>query len=154
LADDLKRFLDDEPIEARPSPRWREGVRWAKRRPVLATLLAASIVAVLGLLGGGLWHHTQLRAAHARTQQALEESQEQTLRLYIANGTRLMDDGDLFDASVWFAEAFQRAPQGGRREQMHRMRLGWVLGRSPQLQQLIFHDAAVRHAEFSNDGKK
>jgi eukaryotic-like serine/threonine-protein kinase len=48
LADDLKSFLDEKPIKARPVGRLEHAWRWVKRNPRVATL-SASIVA-LGLL--------------------------------------------------------------------------------------------------------
>jgi WD40 repeat protein/serine/threonine protein kinase len=63
LADDLRRFLAGEPIQARPASAWERGVKWARRRPTAAALVAVSIVALVGLLGGMLWHSAQLGAA-------------------------------------------------------------------------------------------
>src|SRR5438445_12103249 len=41
LAEDLRRFLDDRPIVARPVPVWERGIKWARRRPAIAALIAA-----------------------------------------------------------------------------------------------------------------
>src|SRR5262249_46891508 len=41
LADDLRRFLAGAPIQARPVRLWERGVKWARRRPGVAALLAA-----------------------------------------------------------------------------------------------------------------
>jgi eukaryotic-like serine/threonine-protein kinase len=35
LADDLHRYLTDEPITARPAARWERAWKWAKRRPAV-----------------------------------------------------------------------------------------------------------------------
>ena len=40
LADDLERFLDHQPILARPTPWWERAAKWAQRRPAVASLLA------------------------------------------------------------------------------------------------------------------
>jgi tetratricopeptide (TPR) repeat protein len=49
LAEDLGRFLADEPILARPTGPLRRAVKWAKRRPALAGLVAVSSLALLVL---------------------------------------------------------------------------------------------------------
>lgn len=50
LAADLQRYLDGEPIQARPISAVEKAVKWARRRPVIAALLAGVTVStVLGL---------------------------------------------------------------------------------------------------------
>jgi WD40 repeat protein/serine/threonine protein kinase len=61
LADDLHRFLANEPIKARPTSLWEHGVKWARRRPAVASLVAVSILALLAIVGGGLWHYLTLQ---------------------------------------------------------------------------------------------
>jgi tetratricopeptide (TPR) repeat protein len=46
LAEDLERYLAGEPIKARRTPPWERGAKWARRRPVTATLLAGLLVAI------------------------------------------------------------------------------------------------------------
>jgi YD repeat-containing protein len=63
LADDLGRFLDGEPIRARPVRWWEKGLRWVRRRPVEAGVSAVLLLAT-GLLAGGaseLWRHERAR---------------------------------------------------------------------------------------------
>jgi tetratricopeptide (TPR) repeat protein len=47
LAADLDRYLAGEPIRARRTPVWERGLKWARRRPTAATLLALGVVAVV-----------------------------------------------------------------------------------------------------------
>jgi WD40 repeat protein len=54
LAEDLQRFLNGEPILARRVTGVARTVRWLRRRPAIAGLLAASVVALLALVGAGL----------------------------------------------------------------------------------------------------
>src|SRR5439155_23085843 len=54
LADDLRRFLAHEPIVARPVGGWERAVKWVKRRPLAASLLGVTTLAILGLVAGGL----------------------------------------------------------------------------------------------------
>src|SRR5262249_23627074 len=63
LAEDLKRFLADQPIQARRTRIWERALKWAKRRPAVAALLGVSGLAVVSLLAGGVWHQVQLGAA-------------------------------------------------------------------------------------------
>ncbi len=55
LADDLERYLNGEAIKARSIRWWERGRKWARRRPVAATLTALSLVAALTLSGVGFW---------------------------------------------------------------------------------------------------
>src|SRR5262249_2486734 len=49
LAEDLRRFLSNEPIKARPTSAWERAWKWARRRPAVAALSALLlIVTVLG----------------------------------------------------------------------------------------------------------
>lgn len=50
LADDLQRWLECKPIRARRHSTWDWAVKWARRRPALATLLALTVLTdVIGL---------------------------------------------------------------------------------------------------------
>ncbi len=52
LAEDLKRYLDGEPIKARPTPWWERSWKWARRHPVGARmlLLLAAVVTTASVL--------------------------------------------------------------------------------------------------------
>jgi tetratricopeptide (TPR) repeat protein len=51
LADDLGRYLDGQPVLARPVSRLERGVKWVARRPAAAGLIGVSIAALLLLAG-------------------------------------------------------------------------------------------------------
>jgi len=63
LAEDLRRFLDHEPIRARPVGAVERVVKWARRRPTQAWLAATALLALLlgGLTAGAawLWQHAE-----------------------------------------------------------------------------------------------
>jgi WD40 repeat protein len=60
LGEDLRRYLNGEPIVARPVTRFERAAKWARRKPAIAALWGlVALVTALGL-GGVLW---QWRAA-------------------------------------------------------------------------------------------
>jgi tetratricopeptide (TPR) repeat protein len=68
LAEDLGRFVNGEPVQARPIGPAGKAWRWCRRKPALAaTLLSLLVVLALGL-GGILWqwHQAQDQAAIAK----------------------------------------------------------------------------------------
>jgi WD40 repeat protein/serine/threonine protein kinase len=74
LADDLRRFGASEPIQARPVGRWERGVKWARRRPAVAALLAALMLAALGMVVGGAWFTLRLNNALATTEDQRDQA--------------------------------------------------------------------------------
>ena len=68
LADDLRRFLDGEPILARPiAARWERAWKWLRQRPSTAALIALCGLVVVAAGVGGLWY----RADQARQRAAV-----------------------------------------------------------------------------------
>jgi formylglycine-generating enzyme required for sulfatase activity len=66
LADDLRRFLDHQPIRARPVGLLERGRVWARRQPVTAALVACAALALLGALAGAWWYEQRLEQNQAR----------------------------------------------------------------------------------------
>jgi WD40 repeat protein len=80
LADDLRRWLHGEPIQARPVGPGERALKWVQRRPAVAALLSVTVVMVLALVGGGvsLFYSGRLQDAlrNEAQQRALAEEQE------------------------------------------------------------------------------
>ena len=72
LAEDLHRFLKDEPIVARPVSFWERGRKWARRRPGLAAAVVLVLLLLAGMLGLGGWSYLRISQALARV--ALERT--------------------------------------------------------------------------------
>ncbi len=73
-ADDLERWLRGEPIQARPVGLAERAFKWARRRPAAAALVGVTVLAALGLLGGGVWFTLKLRDEKARALEAFAET--------------------------------------------------------------------------------
>jgi hypothetical protein len=80
LAADLERWLRGEPITARPVRVGERAVKWVRRKPAVAALLAAVILITLSAIGGmaglsswALREAGNARAAEAQAQAALDE---------------------------------------------------------------------------------
>jgi serine/threonine-protein kinase len=65
LADDLRRFGEGRPIQARPLGWAARSWRWARRNPMAAALLTTALVLVGLASGGGVWF-AQQRIQHDR----------------------------------------------------------------------------------------
>jgi serine/threonine-protein kinase len=89
LGDDLRRFLDHQPIHARPTPAWERVLKWVRRRPAAAGLLGVGVLATLALLIGGIAYDV-----HRRQQRETAENQHRRLvsevhdAIYLAAGFR------------------------------------------------------------------
>src|SRR5205807_5785889 len=82
LADDLRRFGEGRPIQARPVGRGERLWRWGRRNPMAAALLAMAL-ALVGLAGsGGFWLLQQraVRAAELRSDIGTAVTQAASLR--------------------------------------------------------------------------
>jgi tetratricopeptide (TPR) repeat protein/predicted Ser/Thr protein kinase len=76
LADDLRRFLDGEAIEARPVSAWERTYKWARRRPAQAAFVVAGIAALLFAATGAVFYGLYQRQwALSERQQAIALTQ-------------------------------------------------------------------------------
>jgi len=107
LADDLRRFLQGEPVRSRPVGVGRRARRWCRRNPVIAGVsaaLAVSAVAVAVLITAQHW-----RSEPAGTLEVIREGdagrwlQDEyfKLRIHAVSGTLMVDD--MYDVNIELA---------------------------------------------------
>jgi eukaryotic-like serine/threonine-protein kinase len=140
MAEDLRRFLADEPIRARQVSTSERYWRWARRNPVIAALggvlIAVLIVATVGSMITATYfrslagsesrakrqsqeaQHLAVKAqevAVAARLRALEErdhSQRQSAGLALDKGIALADTGEAARGLHWMLEALKGTPSG------------------------------------------
>jgi WD40 repeat protein/serine/threonine protein kinase len=176
LADDLRRFLEDRPIQAR-RPTFRQRLRkWARRhRPLVVTLGTSLAVLLVGITVASVVAAVNVNAARrdaeksadAATESARQEhaarqdadsakrqAEERLVRLYVRQGALLMDQGDYLESLPWLTEALRLDQADPSRERIDRLRLRAVLAHCPKLAQVWFHEGRVCQAKFSPDGRR
>jgi WD40 repeat protein len=179
---DLRRHLNNEPVLARP-PSAADKFQKALRRNKLV-FAAVGAVAVTLLLGVVTSTWQAVRATHARNQaehsqqmaqearanerqqrtraeaeserarQNATESRASLLRLTVANGVRLQNEGDYINALLWFAKALGMAEGDAAIQRLHRLRFTSVLQHCPRLLQIYAGSTWCEGAQFSPDGTK
>lgn len=77
FAEDLKRFVEARPILARPVGRATRFLKWTRRRPAVAGLLAVCLVATVSLLVGSWWHTFTLQGALDVAEKSRAEAERQ-----------------------------------------------------------------------------
>jgi serine/threonine protein kinase/Flp pilus assembly protein TadD len=78
LADDLRRFLENRPIQAR-RPSWgRVAAKWVRRhRGLVGSLTAGAVLSIGVLLAGLVWHNAKLHDAAEREHDLAENANNQ-----------------------------------------------------------------------------
>jgi thiol-disulfide isomerase/thioredoxin len=76
LARDVERYLDGEPIRARPVSRTERAWKWIRRRPLAAALMVTFGTAVVLLAGAGWIFSARLQSAVRQAQDAQARAEE------------------------------------------------------------------------------
>lgn len=160
LADDLGRFLRDEPIAARPAAGWEKAWRWGRRKPALATALLLLLVVAIGSpiaavrINQARRHADESRANEAQLRiQAEQLTGQSRQRLYAARisvTAKALEDGDVQRARQLLNGL---RPQPGE-EDLRGFEWNYLWQRC-HLEALIFtgHTGRVLTVAYAPDGK-
>src|SRR6185437_8948425 len=135
LADDLARFAEGRPVQARPLNGMQQLVRWTRREPKLAASIACALFAlVVGLIATTYqWRHARKNAVLAQNNANLAQRTLWKSRSDVAQ--RQMQQGDAYPALAnVFANLREMEAHGDRDDAaLERLRIGTVLANAPQL---------------------
>lgn len=108
---------------------------------------AMGAIAIVGITAAA-WFYQQHQTRQA--QFWAEQSRERLVRLYTAQATQRIDEGNLLGSLPWLAEALL-LDQGKSAEQTHRVRLGITLRQSPSLEAYWQRPEPFRLIDISPD---
>ena len=146
LADDLGRFLGGEPIAARPASGWERGLKWIRRRPAVAGLIALVVlVAALGFTGVTWKWREAVDQAH-KTEKALAQAETNLYFNRIALAHREWGVRHVTLRESWSMPVPNRSASGNGAiysiSAMPRSKLGRA------------HDEQMTHVVYSRDGRQ
>ena len=112
LAEDVRRFLEGRPIQARPVGAAGRGWRWCRRNPGWAAMLGAVVVLLTIIAVGASIGVVRLNTLLGRAQQAERATQEKLFESYIEKARALRRSqrlGQRFDSLETIRQALQLA---------------------------------------------
>ncbi|WP_435019980.1 protein kinase domain-containing protein [Tundrisphaera sp. TA3] len=143
VADDLRRWLDGEPIEARPVGAAGRAWMWSRRNPIVSGLLAAMVLLALGTT----W---QWWRAEGLLLQARREAGGQAIDHALA----ICDQGDVGRGVLRLAEALKAGPAGaGDLKRAIRANIAAWSRHQTRLTNLLRHEDRIQFVAFSPDGR-
>jgi hypothetical protein len=174
LADDLGRFVQGEPIQARPVGGLERLAKWVRRRPAIAALTTAMFLVALTAAAVGVWaldstsrayrdaiqdrdraNKALLREQEAlAAKQALVEKQKLLLseaaRAYAEVSERDLEKGHVQDSLNWMLQAYLIAPEDDPRRLEYRR---WIAVQGQMHGRPLSPNGLVNWVAFSPDGR-
>ncbi len=158
LADDLSRFLANEPIRARAVSQVEKVWLWCKRRPVTASLSGAlTLTVLLGILGVlWQWQRAEQSAHGEHRQRLMAENYADRVRLNLYAGdvsfaAQALSRNDLGLARRTLASLKPKTGEVDLRG--FEWRYLWGQCQGDQIATLTGHESTVTCVAFSPDGK-
>ena len=153
LAEDLRRFLENEPITAHREGWIGRGVKWIRRHPAASSILAILLLSLSLLAAGSMLHVARIDRASARCKLARKRAGCVSCSC-MWRRPRACSMTVIGFALPWMVEALRLDAGHLQAEQSHRVRIASTLRQCPKLARLWFHDGPVIAAKFSADGRR
>jgi WD40 repeat protein/serine/threonine protein kinase len=158
LADDLTRWRNGEPIQARPVGSVERLAKWARRRPAVAALMAALVVLTLTALPLVSWHWYGAVTARREAEEQKRRADRLLIRLLLDKELKLLEKGQIPRGMLGLTNALEHLNDAGfRDDEAEELRhpilanLGAWYGRLCPLRNLLPHSASVLAAVFRAD---
>jgi WD40 repeat protein len=160
LANDLGRYRRGEPIQARPAGMLERAWKWARRRPALASLLAATIAALVIGFGVSAYFaiEARQRAGEARLAEreargARVQSDRHAAHLLFREGVARCEAGDVALGMYTLLEAWRASPEedAGFRRVVRANLAGWRW-HLPRLRGIASHPGPAPFKPISLEG--
>ncbi|MCI0465191.1 MAG: protein kinase, partial [Gemmataceae bacterium] len=161
LANDLHRFLDGEPIRARPVGALERTWKWTRRRPLVAALVLGLVgvisLALIGMTGALLYAVAGWDLASKQQHEAIaarNDAQLLSARLTLDRGIALADQGDVAGGLHFMCQALEMAPADATElRRLARINLAAWSGQIHGLRQILPHPDRTQAGVVSPNGQ-
>ena len=143
LAEDIERWLRGEPVLARRATLTERVVKWARRRPAQAALLAVVVLAVVAMFTGGVMFNRSLDGRRRDAEAAAQATLHRVARQHTQRALHFMEDGDAHRGLLSLAEAIAIGSGDADTDEVNRLRLAGIMRLGPQLDGLWFAPPGV-----------
>lgn len=154
LADDLERWLRNEPIHARPAGARERVGKWARRNRGKAAVLAVAGAALFVIGIGSLWFNVHLNRARQAAEASAAETHRQLVRGHLREAGRLTADDDGWTGLFSLIEALKLEQGSATQEAVIRERLKLAIAAGPELLRLWDAGDAVVQLRFTPDARR
>lgn len=113
LAEDLDRFSDGLTIRARPAGPAETAWKWARRRPSVALLSAATVLVTVLSFVLVFWQWQAEVAANERAQRARRDAVREQAELALSQGMTLCDRGEVGHGLLWLSRSLELSKEAG-----------------------------------------
>jgi eukaryotic-like serine/threonine-protein kinase len=154
LGDDLRRFLNNYPIQARAVGSFERGYLWCRRNRVLATLISIACIACCTTVMVSVTMAVLQYRANNNLRVAQQRTAEMATELAWDQGRRLCKEGQIGIGLLWLGRALETAPKSSDGYEVAlRTEIASWLDRCVALRWSFHHPNAVNAVAYSADGK-